>query len=104
MARWCSRHRKIVLILWLVALIGSFAASHAVGTDFSTKFQLPDTQSARALSLLQKDFPAASGSSDQIVLSATSGPLRDGPAEATASRMLAQIADLPHVRSVSSPF
>jgi putative drug exporter of the RND superfamily len=104
MARWCSRHRKIVLVLWLVALVGSFAASRAVGTNFSTKFQLPNTQSAQALSLLQKDFPAASGSSDQIVLHATSGTLRNPAVQARAERMLAQVAALPHVRSVASPF
>jgi putative drug exporter of the RND superfamily len=104
MARWCSRHRKIVLVLWLVALVGSFAASRAVGTNFSTKFQLPDTQSAQALSLLQKDFPAASGSSDQIVLHATSGTLRNPAVLVKAERMLAQVATLPHVRSVASPF
>lgn len=104
MARWCSRHRTIVLVLWLVALAGSFGASRAAGTSFSTQFQLPDTQSGRALSLLQKDFPAASGSSDQIVLHATSGTLRDPAVKASAQRMLQQVAALPHVRAVASPF
>src|ERR1700684_878861 len=104
MARWCSRPRKIVLVLWLVALVGSFAASRAVGTNFSTKFQLPNTQSAQALNLLQKDFPAASGSSDPIVLHVTSGPLRTPAVQARAQSMLAQVAALPHVRSVASPF
>src|SRR5260370_18446291 len=75
MARWSSRHRTIVLVLWLVALAGSFGASRAAGTSFSTQFQLPDTQSGRALSLLQQDFPAPSGSSDQIVLHPPSATL-----------------------------
>jgi RND superfamily putative drug exporter len=80
------------------------AATRAAGTNFSTKLQLPDTQSAQALSLLQKDFPAASGSSDQIVLHATSGTLRDPAVTARAQRMLGQVAALPHVRGVASPF
>jgi hypothetical protein len=46
----CSRHRKIVLVLWLVALAGSFGASRAAGTSFSNKFALPGTQSGTALS------------------------------------------------------
>src|ERR1700730_2445448 len=104
MARWCSRHRKIVLVLWLVALAGSFGASRAAGTNFSTKFQLPGLHAGRALSLLQKDFPAASGSSDQIVLHATSGTLRDPAVKARAQRMLRQVAALPAVRAVASPF
>ena len=93
-----------MLVLWLVALAGSFGASRAAGTSFSNQFQLPDTQSGRALSLLQKDFPAASGSSDQIVLHATTGTLRDPAVKARAQRMLQQVAALPHVRAVASPF
>ncbi len=104
LARWCFRHRRVVLALWLLALVGSFALSQALGTNFSTKFQLPNTQSAKALSLLEKDFPAASGSSDQIVLYAPSGTLVGGPLEARATEMLDQVANLPHVRSVTSPF
>ena len=76
LAAWCVQHRKTVLGIWLVALVGFFAVNQAAGTDFSTKFQLPNTQSSRALSLLQKQFPAVSGSSDQIVLHARSGTVR----------------------------
>ncbi len=104
LARWCFKHRKVVLLVWLLALVGSSTPSRLAGTSFSTKFSLPNTPSATALNLLQKDFPAASGSSDQIVLHATSGTVRDAPLEARAQRMLADIATLPHVRSVVSPY
>lgn len=104
LANWCFRHRRLVVVLWLVALVGTFAATRAAGTDFSTKFQLPDTQSSRALSLLQKDFPAASGSSDQIVMHATSGSLNEPEVKAKAKQMLAKVAQIPHVRAVTSPF
>jgi RND superfamily putative drug exporter len=104
LAAWCFRHRGVVVVLWLVALLGSFAASRAFGTDFSTKFQLPNTQSAEALTLLQQDFPAASGTSDQIVFQATSGTLRSPSLTAAVDRVLGKVAGLPHVRSVTSPF
>src|ERR1039458_1297194 len=104
LARWCFAHRKAVLTIWLVALVGFFALDQAAGNAFSTKFQLPNTPSATALNLLQKDFPAASGSSDQIVLHATSGTLRDAPVKAKVQRMLQEVAALSHVRSVASPF
>ena len=103
-ARWCFRHRWVVLALWLVALVASFGAGRAAGTNFSTKFSLPNAPSARALTLLQKDFPAASGSADQIVLWTTSGTVRAPAVQARASKMLAQVADLPHVRTVASPY
>lgn len=104
LARWCFRRRRVVLALWLIALVGSFAATRAAGTAFSTKFQLPNTQSAKALSLLQRDFPAVSGSSDQIVVATPSGSVRAPAVEARVSRMLAQVAAMPQVRSVASPF
>ena len=104
LGRWCFRHRRVVLTLWLVALVGFFVVDRAAGNAFSTKFQLPNTQSSEALNLLQKDFPAVSGSSDQIVLHATSGTVRDAPIAARAQRMLQQVAALPHVRSVASPY
>ena len=101
---WCFRHRRMVLGLWLAALILSAGASQVAGTAFSTKFTLPHTESATAISLLQKDFPAASGSSDQIVFSATSGTVRDPAVQARATAALDKIASLPSVRSVVSPF
>jgi putative drug exporter of the RND superfamily len=103
-ARWCFRHRWVVLALWLIALVGSFGISRAAGTNFSTKFSLPNTPSAQALTLLEKDFPTASGSADQIVLSTTSGSVRSPAIEARASKMLAEVSQLPHVRSVASPY
>ena len=104
MARWCVTHRRSVLALWLAALIGTAVLSQGIGSRFSTKFQLSDTQSAKALDLLKADFPAASGSSDQIVLHATSGTVRDPAVEARATGMLRAVAALPHVRAVSSPY
>ena len=104
LARWCFRHRKIVLTLWLVALVGFFAVDRAAGNAFSTKFQLPNTQSSTALNLLEKQFPAVSGSSDQIVVHATSGTVRDQQVMTRVQRMLQEVATLPHVRAVASPF
>ena len=104
MARWCFRHRWIVLAVWLVALVGFSVVGRAAGTDFSTAFQLPDTPSTHATDLLEKNFPAASGDSDQIVLHARSGTVRSPAVAAAAQRMLAQVAVLPHVEGVTSPY
>ena len=104
LARLCFRRRKTILILWLVALIGFFVLDRAAGNAFSTKFQLPNTPSATALNLLQKEFPAVSGSSDQIVLHSTTGTVSDPAVQARARAMLDKVATLPHVRSVTSPY
>src|ERR1039458_2618979 len=94
----------LVVALWLIALVGFSAADQAAHASYSTKFQLPNTQSATALSLLQKDFPAASGDSDQIVLHAKSGTGQGPGLGGPGGGMLGQGAALPHVRSVISPY
>jgi putative drug exporter of the RND superfamily len=104
LGRWCFRHRRTVLAVWLVALIGFTVVSRAAGTNFSTAFQLPNTPSTQATDLLQMNFPAASGDSDQIVLHARSGTIRSPAVAAAAQKMLAQVAALPHVRGISSPY
>lgn len=104
LARWCFRHRRIVLLGWILALVVTAAASRSAGSSFATKFQLPNTQSAQALRLLQEDFPAASGSSDQIVMAVRSGAVTDPAVKAVVSKMLSQVASLPDVRAVNSPY
>jgi RND superfamily putative drug exporter len=104
LGRWCFRHRRLVLVVWLVVMVGFFGASRAAKSDFSTKFQLPNTQSTNALNLLQKEFPAVSGDSDQIVLQAKVGSVTSPAIKAAATKMLADVATLPHVKSVASPY
>lgn len=104
LACWCFRRRRLVLVLWLAALVGFFALDRGAGNAFSTRFQLPHTQSAQALSLLQVDFPAATAASDDIVLHARSGTLQEPALRARVQRMQEQVSHLPHVRSVVGPY
>ena len=72
---WASRHPRVVLLGWVVALVGAFGASSAVGTNYGNSFSLKGTDSQRAVDLLKRNFPAQSGDSDQIVLRARSGSI-----------------------------
>ncbi|SNQ46440.1 putative RND superfamily drug exporter [Frankia canadensis] len=105
LARWCFRHRRLVLLLWIVALIGLGGISQAAGNDYKDAFSLPGTDSQKAIDLLQRDFPAASGDSATIVLhSRTGAPLTDPALRGPATEMLDKLATLPHVSAVHSPF
>ena len=100
LARWCVRHRVLVALIWLAALVGSIAASQVVGTAYSNNFSLPDTQSTRALSLLQAAAPSASGDREQVVFHTTGSALVTDPeVVATVDTMLAKVAGIPHVTS-----
>jgi putative drug exporter of the RND superfamily len=103
-ARWCFAHRKAVLAGWLIALIGFFAVGLKVGANYAENDSLPGTDSTKALSVLQTNYPAQAGDSDQIVVQARQGTLRSPTAETAVTSMLARVAKLPYVRSVTSPY
>ena len=101
-ARWCFRHRKAVLAIWLIALIGSFGISKLTGSAYSNSNSLSGTDSANAQQVLTANFPAQAGDSDQIVVQAKQGTLRSPAAETAVTSMLARVARLPGVSSVTS--
>jgi putative drug exporter of the RND superfamily len=103
-ARWCFVYRRTVLAVWLMALIGFWGVSQLTGSAYSNGNSLPGTDSARAQQVLTRDFPAEAGDSDQIVVQAKHGTLRSAAAETAVTSMLARVARLPHVRSVTSPY
>jgi RND superfamily putative drug exporter len=104
MAHWCYRHRRLVLILWVVGFIAMGAISNGVGSKYANSFTLPATDSSRALKLLQTEFPAASGETDTIVWHVTSGKVTDPATVARISPMLEKVGKLPHIKSVVSPY
>ena len=103
-ARWCFRHRKTVLAVWLIALVAFLAAGRSAGSSYTKSFSLPGTGSNQAQAVLQADFPAQVGDSDQIVMRARQGTLRTPAVEAAVIGMLAKVSRIPDVRSVASPY
>jgi RND superfamily putative drug exporter len=103
-ARWCAGHRKTVLAIWVVALVGVLAVSNAVGTNYANNSSSGNTESQRATDLLKRDFPAQAGDTDQIVLHARSGKVTDPGVRSRVAPMLAKVARLPHVTGVASPY
>jgi RND superfamily putative drug exporter len=103
-ARWCYRHRFIVIALWVAALIGAFATVKSVGTNYSDSFSLPNTDSTKALSLLQSVSPSSTGETDNIVWHVTNGTVLDNPTKQAVTRMLSEVAAIPEVGTVQSPY
>src|SRR5947209_317577 len=104
LAAWSVRHRAVVLGAWVVALVVAMAASHAAHPRYVNNVSLPGTDSQRATDLLRHDFAAQSGDLDQIVLHVRSGSIRGADVRARVAPALAQVARLPHVARVVSPF
>jgi hypothetical protein len=102
-ATWTTGHRKTVILGWIVALIGFGMLASSAGSDFSEEFSLPSSDSKDALDLLEDRFPAQAGDVVQIVYKAESGV--ESPAiERKMEGVFAQVAALPQVSEVSSPY
>ncbi|KAB2352773.1 MMPL family transporter [Actinomadura rudentiformis] len=105
MARWCFRHRLIVLLLWAAALAGAFLASGSAGTSFSNDFKLPASESVRAAELMRAAFPEQSGDTDVVVWRVDGGgTVRDAIVRDRMQAALDRIATLPDVGQVVSPY
>jgi RND superfamily putative drug exporter len=104
LAGWCIARRRIVVLLWIVVLVGVGAAWQGLGSHYSSNFTLGHTGAQRAADLLKSRFPAQSGDVDQIVFKARTGKLTDARVRAVVAPMLGEIARLPHVTGVISPF
>ena len=85
-------------------LLGVGAAWQGLGSHYSSNFTLGHTGAQRAADLLKSSFPAQSGDADQIVFKARTGKLTDGRVRLAVAPMLANLARLPHVTGVISPY
>src|SRR5438105_15819618 len=103
LTRWTIAHRRIVVVFWIVLAVGVLTASQAVGKRNANNFSLPNTDSQRAIDLLQSRFPAQAGDADQIVFRTPKGKLNNASTRAVISPLLVRIARLPHVTGVVTP-
>jgi RND superfamily putative drug exporter len=103
-AVWVTGRRRAVIFGWVVLLIGALGLSGSLGTKFANNFSLPGTQSQHAADLLRQDFPAQAGDSDQIVLGARTGTVTAPAVRSRVEAMLGEVAKLPHVTTVTSPY
>jgi putative drug exporter of the RND superfamily len=70
---WAFDHRRKVLLAWVLVLgLIVFSAASFSGT-FSTKFEVPGTESQRAQDLLHEKYPGAGGASARVVYAAPAG-------------------------------
>jgi RND superfamily putative drug exporter len=103
-ARWCYRHRFIVITVWIIALVAIFSIATSVGSDYSNSFSLPNTDSTKALSLLQSVSPSSTGETDNIVWHVSNGSVLDNSTKQAITTMLHKVEAIPEVGSVQSPY
>ncbi|MFD9319731.1 MMPL family transporter [Streptomyces sp. NPDC060053] len=104
MARWCYRHRLVVLLLWVGALFGLGISASTAGTDYANVFSLPDTDSKKAYDLMEKAFPASAGDTDTVVWKVDEGSVRDQDVRSRIQPALEKIAGMKGVGGVTGPY
>ena len=106
LGRWCYVHRRATLITWIVVLLGVGALGNSVvGSDFSSKFEIPASESASGFEVLNTYFPgqaSAGRGSGTIVFKAEQG-VKD-PAVMAAMTELFTTVDAIEGVTVISPY
>ncbi len=100
LAAFCIRHRRLTVLGWVVALVLVGAAAGSAGEKFATNFQLPDSDSTKALNLLEDRFPKQSGDQIQVVFADDAG-LEQAAAKSRIADLVDQLRGLDHVVSVA---
>lgn len=103
--RFSYRHAWRVIVVWAVLLLGILGGGVALGGQTQESFAIPGTESQNALDRLEAVFPSVAGASAQVVLVAPDGgAITDADTEAVIEDLASEIADIPGVDSVVSPF
>jgi putative drug exporter of the RND superfamily len=102
LARWCFRHKFVVLAIWVVSLLALGGLGASAGSGYTDSFSLPGTESTTALNLLTHNFNTESTDTNQVVFAADD--VADPAIKARIEKTLAAIAKGPHVERVDSPF
>jgi putative drug exporter of the RND superfamily len=104
LARWSTTHRLYVVIGWILLIVLVNGVAQSAGTEYSNNFTIPNSDAQRAADLLQKSFPAQAGDRDQIVFRVAHGTVLEPAVRKHMSAMFAEVAHLPHVSTVVSPY
>lgn len=97
LARWCYRHRWVVAIAWICAIVAANAIRASAGTNYNDNFSLSQTESYKADKLLALSAPRLSGDTEEIVIAVKRGRVTDPVPEAAFRVLLGRLSRLPHV-------
>ena len=100
LADWSYRSRRMVVALWIAALVGAFALAGAFGGESRQAYLHPGSESKAALGHTEGELPAAAGDSVQIVIHAGHG-VSSPEVRARAEQVFADVAGRASTSSAS---
>lgn len=103
LARFSVRHRRIMVFgIWIPLLLIVGMLSGKMGSDFSTQFELPQSEANDVQKLLEANTPNKAGFSGEIVFASANGVNSD-EVIAALTPFFEEVGALPGV-TVTSPF
>src|SRR3954463_3272057 len=97
------RRRGRTVLAWVAALLIAVALASAFGGDFKADYSAPGSDSGQAQQLLEDRFASEAGDTVDVVIHADAGA-QDPAVQADVKKVLAGLAEVPHVVSVDDPF
>lgn len=103
LAQLSFKHRRLVIVAWVLFLLAFVGLGKSVGSAYSSSFELPNTESSRAMEIISKSFPRVAGDTLQIVFQAGSGLTSDSNQQ-LINTLVGSLEKLPYVDSVQDPY
>ena len=104
LGRWCHDRRKLVLGIWILALLAIQGVSGAIGENYRADFNLPDVESKLGIDVLDEHFEGqGSGIIGTIVFEAEQG-VDDPEVQRAMEAVFAELAEVPDITRVVSPY
>jgi putative drug exporter of the RND superfamily len=100
LGRAAVRRRRLTVLVCALLAVAVIALGQTSGGEMSDAFEIPDVESQEALDVLEEDFPAAAGTSAQLVFAVEDGTLSDPAAAGAVEAALAEVADQPDVGAI----
>jgi RND superfamily putative drug exporter len=105
LGRASFRRRRLVVVLWLVALAALGGAAYAFMGPTASNFSIPGTESQRAIDALKREFPEASGATGIIAVAAPEGQQLTTPdRRAVVADLVREASTLPGVLGAIDPY
>ncbi len=102
-ARFSHRHRWQVVGVWVLILVGLFAANFQFGGSYVSEFKVPGAESQTAADLLKAHFPARFGDSADLVFEAPAG-VASSAVRPRVQSVIDQVKGIDGVVSIESPY
>ena len=104
-SRWCYRHRRRVLLLWVAAFIAINGIGAAVGNAYSNNFSGGQSDSMSAYNLLKTKFPSRAGDTADIVFTSSAG-VQSPTVRSAMTALFAEVGPgrIAHVVALDSPY